>query len=57
MVDQNLPEIPIYYQNERLDNEFTNLIEIGRWGFGQVYSALHRIELKEYAIKKLEIKG
>ena len=42
-------------QNSRYANDFEELEEIGRGGFGIVYKARHRLDGNIYAIKKIKL--
>ena len=60
---QNNGSIPIsesgsalHYEENRLKNSFSSISEIGRGAYGCVYKALHKLEGRFYAIKKIPLK-
>jgi serine/threonine protein kinase len=57
MADQNRPDIILFYQDGRLASEFVVEAVIGQGGFGTVSRAHNRIDLKHYAIKKINVAG
>ena len=58
-LDQKEPEYEIFYQDGRLIKEFTipENPPLGKGGFGTVIRALHKIDLKCYAIKLIYLEG
>jgi serine/threonine protein kinase len=45
----------LFYENNRFKNSFSNIVEIGHGSYGYVFKALHKLEGKFYAIKKIAI--
>jgi len=45
----------LVYENDRFKNSFSNIVEIGHGSFGSVFKALHKLESRFYAIKRIEI--
>ncbi len=45
----------IFYENNKFNNCFTDFTLIGSGGFGDVFKAMHKLEGKYYAVKKIEM--
>lgn len=45
----------LVYENDRFKNSFSNIVEIGHGSYGSVFKALHKLEGRFYAIKRIEI--
>ena len=50
-----ISNIPIFYENNKFNNSFTSCSLIGQGKEGKVYKALHKLEGKYYAIKKIDV--
>lgn len=51
----NCSTFPISYENNKFENSFTDIVEIGTHPFGKVYKALHKLEGVYYTIKRIDI--
>lgn len=45
----------LFYEDSWFLNSFSNIVEIGSGSYGFVFKALHKLEGKYYAIKKINI--
>eukprot|EP00519_Triparma_laevis_P012950 CAMPEP_0182503238 /NCGR_PEP_ID=MMETSP1321-20130603/14933_1 /TAXON_ID=91990 /ORGANISM="Bolidomonas sp., Strain RCC1657" /LENGTH=549 /DNA_ID=CAMNT_0024708367 /DNA_START=370 /DNA_END=2016 /DNA_ORIENTATION=- len=53
--DRESPVASVQYS--RYKSEFTEISQLGRGGFGAVYRCLNTLDGREYAIKKVKVKG
>lgn len=51
-----MENVTIHYENDKFMNCFSNIQLIGNGSFGKVFKALHKLEYRYYAVKKIDIK-
>ena len=47
--------LPIPYENNKFENSFSNIVELGTHPLGKIYKALHKLEGVYYTIKRIDI--
>jgi len=50
-----LSTISISYENDKFENSFSSIVEIGSHPYGKIFKALHKLEGVYYTIKRIDI--